>query len=645
LWDVRHPFLNRATLQPEQTVGSLYATGDYNLTDTITLYGEFIHSQRNTKVDSYRQIWSSGAIASNVEGWDGQVFLDPTPLTDHSGAEVDVDYTRAVVGVTGDIGFWTWDLSLQQSHSTGVYKNKIVFSDSLGLSNRKWAGGESCEGTVTPLSNKQCVDIDWTSPDFMYGTVTPEERDFLYGVDVGKTTYKQRTLEGYVTGDLFELPAGEVGTAFGFQIQRDEILDVPGEATLAGNSWGLSASGVTKGSQITRALFAEFRVPLLEGITGVESLDLTASGRYTDVSTYGSDETYKIGLNWQIYDGYSIRIIQGTSFRSPALFELYLADQSSFLSQRQVDVCYDYSARYNAGDLSERIYNNCKAGGVPETYKGDPDGATIFTTGGAGNLTAETSVAKSIGFVWTSPEDTYAFSIDYYDIEIDDEVYSLAGNEAVYGCYNSLDFENEPLCDLFTRRDGTNGNFGVEEVNVGYINISTQTARGVDYNFTFDEEFEFGSVRFEVEHTMQIERFQKLFADTPYNNLIGERGAPKHSGVARLQWSKDDYAITWTANYYDSTNNYEYADSGDNTGLYLQEEITFVDEARWFTYHTVSGSYTYEDFDFILGVANVFDKEPPRVSSRATVEMGNADRYSQYDIRGRRIFANVRYNF
>ena len=47
--------------------------------------------------------------------------------------------------------------------------------------------------------------------------------------------------------------------------------------------------------------------------------------------TYGSDTTFKLGLNWDIVDGVKVRASRGTSFRSPALIRaVILADQTSF---------------------------------------------------------------------------------------------------------------------------------------------------------------------------------------------------------------------------------------------------------------------------------------------------------------------------
>ena len=646
-WNLRHPYLYNQTLVPETTNASIYVTGEYNLTDSITLFGEFIHSQRKTETDDYRQFWTAdvGTLpTSALDGFSGSGSVFPVALTDHFSSEIDVDYTRGVVGLMGDIGFWSWELSYQHSYNDGTYTQDIIFDDSMWMAQVNGYLGLSCDGEVTEFSNKTCVDIPWTDPEFLYGNRTPEQLDFLFGVDVGNTMYRQQTLEGFITGDVFELPAGEVGAAFGFQVQKDEIDDTPGYHTLNSNSWGLSSAGITAGDQTTKAVFAEFRAPLVEGVKGMESLDLTASGRWTDVDTYGSDTTFKLGLNWQIAEGYSIRASRGTSFRTPALYELFLAEQTSFGGQVAIDPCLDYEAGFAAGSISERVYTNCIADGVPANYVQPGGSVLLVTSGGEGRLTAETSVAEGVGFVFRSPEDTFALSIDYFNIEIFDEITNLGGANIVSRCYNSLDFANEPLCDLFTRRNGTDNDYGIDEVRGGYVNVAYQVSRGVDYAFTYQDDFDFGSIRFRVEHTMQIERARQLFEDSIYNNVVAENGNPKHVGVARLTYSHDDFDLTWTTSYYDSTNDYEYYTSETNTTTLRGETVYLVDETPWTTYHTVSGAFSFEDFDFIVGVANVFDEEPPRLSSSG-FELGNAALYSQYDFIGRRVFAQVEYNF
>jgi iron complex outermembrane receptor protein len=68
--------------------------------------------------------------------------------------------------------------------------------------------------------------------------------------------------EGSASGNLFKLPAGPVGAAVGFHYRKDSINDVPGAITLAGNMWGSSTAGITKGDDKTREIFGELSVPL-----------------------------------------------------------------------------------------------------------------------------------------------------------------------------------------------------------------------------------------------------------------------------------------------------------------------------------------------------------------------------------------------
>lgn len=647
LYHTQHPFTDKETMIPETKTAALFVQGDYMLTDDISAFGEFMYSSRSTETNGYRQFWTGdvGYLPASYHGAEGNTYIMPVALTDHYGNDVTVDYTRFVAGLEGTLGFWDWNVSYQNSHNKGEYKSKVIFRDSMLMAQQHLVDGTSCSGESTEFSGKTCVDVNWLDPMLLYGSPSDEVRNFLFGYDKGETTYKQQTLEGFISGDLFDLPAGTVGLAVGASYQTDKIDDQPGENSSNGNSWGLTSASRTVGDQNQRAIFGEVRVPILSDLPMVENLALTASGRWTDVSTYGSDTTFKVGLSWQINEMFTIRGSRGTSFRSPALYELYLAGQTGFSGQT-ADPCYDYGAEYEAGNVSEAVYANCQADGVPLDYDGTGTSSIeVRTSGGAETgLEAETSVAEGLGFVFTSPENTFAFSMDYYDIVISGQIASLSASNILGTCYRSQDFANEPLCNLFTRNDGTNGNYGIERVNAGYVNVATQTARGIDFNFTYKDEFSFGDVRLVWEHTNQIETKYQLFADSDPNNYVGEIGYPKHVGRLAATFSKEDWSVTWTMNYFDKTNDYEYYNDSNET-TYRGEDVTFVAETPFTVYHTVSGNMTFEDFNVTLGIANLFDKEPAMVSPSAVRATGNAVLYSQYDNLGRRAFANITYTF
>ena len=131
---------------------------------------------------------------------------------------------------------------------------------------------------------------------------------------------------------LFNLPAGpvECGVWCGDAIRQ--AVHFPGNQAVARNYFGQSTSGVTKGQDATSELYTELEIPLLKGMPLVESFTANLSGRYTHIRSAGDDTTYKVGLNWQVVPSFRVRGTYGTSYRGPALFENYLAAQTSFTS-------------------------------------------------------------------------------------------------------------------------------------------------------------------------------------------------------------------------------------------------------------------------------------------------------------------------
>jgi outer membrane receptor protein involved in Fe transport len=650
-----HPFQQNATVVPRSAISSVYFQGDYDLTDTTSFYGELLHSSRNTKSEGVRQFWTADIALFSPDvapggqlpiewapGFEGSAFIMPVHLTNHYGNETTVDYTRAVLGLEGSIGFWNWDISYQRSHNSGEYAQDIIFQDSVDMALETLVGVE-CAGRVTPISGRSCVEYDWFDPQNMYGNPSQESRDFLFGRDVGKTTYKQDTLDAYITGDLLELPAGPVGTAMGVYWQKDEINDVPGENTRAGNSWGLSSAGITAGKSITRAVYAEFQVPVVRDLPFVESFDVTASGRWTDVSAYGSDTTYKVSANWTIGSGFRVRASRGSSFRAPALYELFLANQTGFGGQLS-DPCLEWGESTNP-----LVRANCAAEGIPETYTTATRGSWLsIVGGGAGSLKAETSISEGIGLVYSSPEGRFAASIDYYDVTINDQISNVSGSAVLSQCYTSEDFANEPFCDQITRGDFAAEDYGIIQVVGGYRNTAEQVVRGVDYVLTYQDSYDFGDIRVKWDHTNQIERAYRQFAtDEPFD-YIGLVGNPKHVGSIQATFSKNDWNYNWTVSYSESTEDYSGYFGGENTSTYRGEDITFVAELPSLVYHAFSVNTTFNDnIDVTLGVSNLFDKQPPQVSSGVGYGLvGNVPLFaSQIDYLGRRAFFNVSYSF
>ncbi len=640
-----HPFQDLQSFVPESTRATVFAQGKIDVGDTMEAYAEALFNRRETITNGYRQFWgyiyNEDFFAGNPlsAGWTGAQWLSPTPITDHSGSEITVDYRRFVAGLNGDIGDWFWDVSLQSSKSDGEYTNAIIYNDAI--TDQNWLSG-SCAGSVTSFNGTPCIDIPWLDPQFLAGNISQEMRDFLFAYDTGTTEYTQDSIEGFITGDIMDLDAGPVGVAIGFHVREDEIIDTPGFQNRNGNAWGASSAGITTGSDTTQAFFVEADIPIIADAALAEAIDLTLSARHTDVDSYGGELTYKMGLNWQMYGGVSLRASKGTSFRSPALFELYLDSQTSFASQRANDPCTNWGTNLESGAITQRIADNCAADGIPDDHSASIS-ATVFESGALGKIEAETSVAKSIGLVWQPEFIDLQMSLDYFDFLIENEITQLGIANILAGCYTSEFFGSEPLCDLFERDPIDNR---VDNVIDDFINIATQRNRGWDFSLNYRTELEIGQLNINTKHTYQTEDSTELFPGTN-RDTNGEFGDPKHVGTLAVSLSDDDWSVDWFVRYVDSVSN--VARDGGNTINYRGTEVRAVKSAPHFMYHTLSSTYTFGNSGVTgtFGISNVFDKRPPQVTTIGTSvsSAGDSAFYTQYDWYGRSFFLNLSYDF
>lgn len=679
-----HPYVLEQSIIPKTERFTAYVQGGYDLTDSIEAFGEFLFNRRKTYQNGWRQFWNfgytgdlygtgntygTGTIWAN--GWQGINFLSPTGITNQSDSSQKVDYWRGVGGLRGDIGFlpgWRFDSYVQYSRSKGLYRSQQILQDVYDSGYFQTA---SCVGTVLPVSGKQCIDLPWADPFFLAGQMTPEQIDFIFDWETGKTVYTQLNGEASVNGNLFSLPYGEVGAAFGVSVRRDRIRDVPGEITRAGNAWGTSASGITAGDSVTSEAFGELSIPIVRNENFFKDLSLSAAARVTNVKAERDSDgakdsdkgnwTYKLGGNWAVNDWLRFRATYGTSYRAPALFEQFLADETSFVSVRNIDPCVNWQANLAAGIINQRIADNCAADGIPGNFAGGSITATVFATGGIGELEAETSKAKTFSVILSPrfaalPDTRFDLAVDYFDIEVKGQITQLGAGNIVFGCYNSDSFPTDPLCSLFNRfpATGTTTPLVISDVTDRFINIASQRNAGFDVTGNVRHNFgRGGTLNFLASMTFQTKDSFALFADTEEDNN-GEIGSPKFVGDFNLTWTSQnrDWTVFYGVDVIGKTSSRQElldANGGDECidsalrGIYCPKVTTGM-----VAYHSASITKELENFDVTLGVTNLFDRKPPRVSvlnGGTVATLGPVPAVSQYDYLGRRAFINVTARF
>jgi iron complex outermembrane recepter protein len=675
---------------------TLYAEGSFEVTPGIELYTELLYNRRKTNTDGIAQLSSvqfTGGAANGLSlpqffctgtefnchpelssgdpfnsEFQGRFLLIPLILTE-ADSGTDIKYARGVLGARGDFGDlnflhgWNYDIYGQYSRSSGTYFQDYTRADSIFTQDFRTG---SCVGMFTPVDNLPCMDIDFTDPRVLAGNFTPEERAFLFGRDVGHTLYTQLSGEASVSGNVIDLPAGPLGVALGGTIRRDKINDTPGLASQNDNRFNLTSSGITAGSTVTKELFGEADIPILRNQPFVQALTLSASGRLTKVDAKRSDgesdsfgdHTYKLGADWGVNDWLRFRGSYGTSFRAPALFELFLQNQTGFGRQQDLDICSNRVRALELGTITQREFDNCTAAGIPLNFQAATGGVTIIGGGGLGNLKPETSKAKVFSVVLTPtfnvlPDTRFSVAVDYFDISVANEISQLGAGSIINGCYNSEHFATEPLCNLITRVPaGAVGQFNLVSVRDTYININSQRNRGVDLTGQIVHNMgSWGRLSFLAQMTWQIEDTQEVFSGDEFE-LNGTIGDPRWVGNFNLTWSKGPWTLLYGLDVIGSADNRnamieQLGNRTCLTSIFRTGTFCPISSVPSVWYHALSLTRDIGDkYRFTLGVANLFDKKPPRVS---TIDNGGVSTLgqvpvfgSQYDYLGRRLFLNVR---
>jgi iron complex outermembrane receptor protein len=723
------PFLRGVDVLPSLTRYTGWLDASYEITDNIELVGEFLFNRRETETNNYRSLFFDqftagplGASGNQVPVICGSVarqFTNPNCKPTGTGDALNagflgsylvnvnveiptyvatkVDYSRGVVGVKANINSnWRLDSYVQYSKNDGDYTNSRVFQDAVEL--LEYRSVQCAPGQLTRIRKAPCVNIDFTDPRVLSGNFNAEESAFLFGRETGNTKYDQLVAEASVAGNLFRMPAGNIGVALGVQWRRDKIDDVPGSIAYSpnplydpsvklgdprctygqfavcnefvANVWGQSVSGRTRGTQTSREAFGEIEVPLIHNTPFIKALTLSGAARVTTIKSVRAPDglsdmdknnwTYKLGANWRVNDWLAFRGTVGTSFRSPALFEQFLANQVGFQGQAAIDPCVNYTTKFNNGTLSQLVRDRCAGLGLPADYNGLAASATIFTGGGIGVLDPETSFAKTFSVLFTPQTGfwdgmRFSLAVDYFDIDVKNQVTTLGAGSIVSGCLNSDDFPADPLCGLFTRQlNPALPEFGaVQQVSNPYLNINRQRNRGLDLTARITQDLgRYGKLSMIGQGTFQIEDLYELFAGF-VSDSNGEDGDPKFVGNLRTTWDIGPWSIFHGLDFTGATNSEQdlvtargatCINSATRGGLICP--IYKFDEQF---IHSASVTREFGDrFSLTAGVNNIFDTPPPRISgsfSSIGSSIGQVPIFSNYDLIGRRAFISGRAKF
>ncbi|HTF98380.1 MAG TPA: TonB-dependent receptor [Cellvibrio sp.] len=642
-----------------------FVQGKYDLQSLgdAELYGELLISRRESEQTGYRQLtmdYRRGSALIPAELAYGNFGADQGLSdgervgvrafigfgSDHS--EQSVDFYKPTIGIKGDLTFlpdWRYDFYASVAKSDADYDRNSFLIDKLTYA----SDAVTAPGSVDPslVRNGLTCDINLTDPNekcipyplltaaVVGGNLPQDFKDYIFQNTSGNTEYEESIYSGIVDGPLFDLPAGKIQGVVGLEHRKMEINDQPDANSVNGNLYNLSSATPTVGEDKVTEVYTEIQIPILSGVAFAEDLTLNGSLRYTDYDSYGSDDTYKIGLIYSPTDWFSLRASRGTSFRAPALFEQFQGPTSGFRAA-SLDPCNDYGA----ADVNPNLAANCaiELPGQPEFNA--TNGIEIFNLGGAeAGLFAETSDNVTYGFILDPQigDSTHlSIAVDYFDIKIENGVNQVGEVNILDKCYNSADdFVNKTgVCRLISRDPVTKQ----LTVNDAYTNVATEVVRGLDINIDFDQEIGPGSFGMNLSVTRYYEQSEKLFSDDPLQDFNGGLEKPEFGGSASLSYTLDEWRFLYGVEWIDNMDGYYQADEEPTESISDYTVPSYLE-------HRISARYQADSWKTTFGVRNLTNETPPEISAGYFNRVGNSPLYSGYDYVGREVFINFQINY
>lgn len=568
----------------------------------------------------------------------------------------EVDTWRWTSGLEGDfqVGgrYWDWNLSYSFSES----RRNATIENLLNHDRLRRALGpvDECTGECVPF-NIFGGQVGTGNEPGSGGAITQEMVDYVTYTALEKNEQKMVNWLGNISGELFDLPAGPLAFAAGFEKRREFAADTPDSLAAAG-SGAASVSGgqrsPTSGRLNLEAMYLETNVPILADRPGAEILELSASIRRDDFEQFGSETTGRVGLRWRPSEDLLLRTSFAEGFRAPGVQDLF--GGQGVADPELEDPC----SNFLDGDTPQEVIDNCIAQGVPADGSYEQINTQIrITTGGNPDLEPETSDSFTLGGVW-SPQALPGLNVtvDYYDIELENSITSIGAQSILDACAFS-----GRLCDFIERSSsGEVSRLLDSQVNIG----STETSGidfAVDYGF---RDTGFGDFRtllrgtYVKEFKERVPDFSDPDAPMQERDLLGtlqpgqpDRSFPKWRGTLDVIWDMGPWQGVWNIQYvgdYTERCSDGLSPSLTELGLCSQPDAEGGPRNRLgsVAYHDLQFSYFMDDLEmgdltFTLGVDNVFDRDPP-ISTSAFANSFDA---TQHRIPGQFYYARVNWDF
>lgn len=479
---------------------------------------------------------------------------------------------------------------------------------------------------------------------FGAGALSPDAVRYIAAPGSLLTTTTQKLVGGSMNGELFDLPAGALAMATGFEWRKEESRATPDALTQAGLNAG-NAIPETLGEFSVKEVFIEARAPLLKDAPFAKSLTLLGAFRAGDYSTVGRTNGWNAGFEWQPVNDIKVRATRALSTRAPNINELFQAPSQDFPTGIQ-DPCVGVTATstgvYDAAcRAAPGVMANINANGAFTLNQSDIQGISGFNRGNP-NLNEEKGRSTTVGIVWTPRSipvlNRLTFTADYFKIDIADAIVSTDRQYALRSCYSG---SATSFCDFITRRPaaaGANSAGSLEFIDTAVSNSGGLGTEGVDLTAAWNDRVGPGRMNTRLAYTYVRNLWDRPLPDADIDERAGEIGAAKHKASLNLGYQWSDFNVQTTFSYIGKS--------------YLDDQ--FLSQFDLPAKSVGIGSRTYTDLqvtynlrkstELYFGLDNVFDtKAPPIISGLPGNSTGAETDAGTYDPIGRRFYVGLRF--
>ena len=501
-------------------------------------------------------------------------------------SELTSESQRFVVGATGTVAGWDYDVGL--NHSVNTIRDR----DTKGYLLKDKLRAGIADGSINP-----------------FGPSSAKGLALIESIQVNDEVRHARgvmdSLDFKASRGLLAMGGGDMALAVGAEVRRERTQFRLSELLMSNNINDDSApegGKDTSDSRNVQAIYSELLLPFSK------QWQAQLSGRYDHYQQVGGALSPKIGLTYMPSKQVLMRASAGKGFRAPSMSDLHrptVYSQTATLPDPVLCAAVENNYADCAQNWDTRRYSNDKL---------KPERSRQFTAG-----------------VVLEPSQHWTFSADYWNIKRTDLI-SEIGDDIILsnlGKYGDLVHRNEDN--------------EIDYIELRKENRGAQKASGIDITADLHGvKTAWGRFGGHLSGTYVLDsKIQTSPGDVFISNLnkfVTDGVVQRWRHTITLDWDNGPYSASLSNTY---SSGYADQNSAINTD---DGSVVKPNRVKAYTLWDMSGAYAVsKQFKLRAGIQNLFNTSPPYSNQAYYFLSGYDPTYS--DPRGRRFYASANYSF